>query len=788
MIGKNLTYISLFSSAGVGCYGFKQANFECIATNELIERRLNIQKVNKKCKLNTGYILGDIKEQRVKQKILNEIKKWKKRGNDKVDVLIATPPCQGMSVANHKKNEEEIVRNSLVVESISIIKKIKPRIFIFENVPAFMKTACTSFCGEIQEIGQVIEEELGKNYCIYSKVINFKNYGSNSSRKRTLVIGIENSFSDYISPIELFPKYTKEKLLEEVIGNLPNLEWGEFAQNDFYHQFRTYPEHMRNWITNLEQGKSAFDNINIEDKPHKIVNGEIVINQNKNGDKYTRQEWNKVGPCIHTRNDQLASQNTIHPTQDRVFSIRELMEMMTIPRDFRWIDKTLEELNELELEEKIKLLKSEEINIRQSIGEAVPTNIFYQIAQNINEILKKENYNEQKIKKIVEERKLTDLENLKRFVRNSKNIGLGTLSKIVELSNTKRTTTDAYFTYKFIITEIIKKLPDFAKDEIHILEPSVGIGNFIPLIAAKYEHIKKVIIDVVDIDKNIIEVLKILIRKYKLPKNIKINYICDDYLLHQFNKKYQLIIGNPPFTKLNSKDEKLEEYLKENQNQDSKNLVSFFIEKSLKMTENLALIVPKSVLNTPEYKVTREILDKTSISHIIDNGELGFKGVLVETICFIANTVVKPNKTVVKSLTKSKEIIQKQKYITDNKFPYWIIYRDAKFDKIAKNMKFGIFEVFRDRQITNDNSENIPSNEYNIRVIKSRNISDDGKEILNIENYDAYISAKELEKLSVKKYIQSEDVYLTPNMTYLPRVMKKPKGMITNRKCSYFNT
>ena len=69
MIGKNLTYISLFSSAGVGCYGFKQANFECIATNELIERRLNIQKVNKKCKLNTGYILGDIKEQRVKQKI-----------------------------------------------------------------------------------------------------------------------------------------------------------------------------------------------------------------------------------------------------------------------------------------------------------------------------------------------------------------------------------------------------------------------------------------------------------------------------------------------------------------------------------------------------------------------------------------------------------------------------------------------------------------------------------------------------------------------------------------------
>ena len=33
---KTLTYISLFSCAGVGCFGFKKAGFECIATNELI--------------------------------------------------------------------------------------------------------------------------------------------------------------------------------------------------------------------------------------------------------------------------------------------------------------------------------------------------------------------------------------------------------------------------------------------------------------------------------------------------------------------------------------------------------------------------------------------------------------------------------------------------------------------------------------------------------------------------------------------------------------------------------
>ena len=41
------TYISLFSSAGVGCYGFKLEGFHCIATVELIERRLQTERVNK---------------------------------------------------------------------------------------------------------------------------------------------------------------------------------------------------------------------------------------------------------------------------------------------------------------------------------------------------------------------------------------------------------------------------------------------------------------------------------------------------------------------------------------------------------------------------------------------------------------------------------------------------------------------------------------------------------------------------------------------------------------------
>lgn len=90
-----MTYISLFSSAGVGCYGFKLEGFECIATNELIPRRLDIQRYNKKCKYDSGYICGDIASEITKQKLFSEIEFWKKKELMKrVDVVIATPPVR----------------------------------------------------------------------------------------------------------------------------------------------------------------------------------------------------------------------------------------------------------------------------------------------------------------------------------------------------------------------------------------------------------------------------------------------------------------------------------------------------------------------------------------------------------------------------------------------------------------------------------------------------------------------------------------------------------------------
>lgn len=62
------------------------------------------------------------------------------------------------------------------------------------------------------------------------------------------------------------------------------------------------------------------------------------------------------------------------------------MRLMSIPTSFRWTDDSLERLNSLSMTEKTRYLLQNDINIRQSIGEAVPTEIFRQIAEEIKKV------------------------------------------------------------------------------------------------------------------------------------------------------------------------------------------------------------------------------------------------------------------------------------------------------------------------------------------------------------------------------------------------------------------
>lgn len=772
-MAKLLTYISLFSSAGVGCFGFKQNNFECIATNELLPKRLKIQRINNKCKYESGYLEGDITKDELKEKLFVEINRWKTLYKITTpDVIVATPPCQGMSVANHKKNDET-KRNSLVVESIKIVKEVKPKFFIFENVRAFLTTICTDIDGTEKTIEEAIEANLGGVYHIVAKVINFKDYGANSSRTRTLVIGVRKDLPQ-VSPYDIFPSKEAPKTLRELFVELEELkEMGQISTADVFHSYRSFNSKMIPWIENLNEGQSAFDNDEPYRIPHQIKEGKIFFNTKKNSDKYTRWFWDREGPCIHTRNDILASQNTIHPSENRVFSIRELMLMMSIPESFQWTDVLMSELS---LSEKKDFLKREEINIRQCIGEAVPTTIFFKIAQNIKYYLDKKQLTTAQINTIVKEKKLYEIDKIIPFINeNIESLGIDTIFQITEYANANRLKNAAFFTRKDIAFSVVNNLPTLKeKKAIRILEPSVGIGNFLPLLVQKYEDKEEIVFDIVDIDNNSLLILQTILSKLGYAQKYKFNFINDDFLTHTFEYKYDIVVGNPPYGRVD--DAKLlTHYKQQSFNKNTNNLFAFFIEKALTLGTYISLIVPKSVINAPEFNNTRKLLEQYNLLRITDYGEKGFKDVKIETISFLVATAKNTNKhkeVVVESYINNSLERKKKDYIFNKHYPYWLIYRNEAFDKVASKMTFDIFSSFRDRQITKQLTKEIGA----YRVLKSRNIGNN--EIIDLEGYDTYID--DIEKLNVGKYLNQKNVVMVPNLTYNPRATFLPENTITD--------
>ena len=777
---KKLGYVSLFSSAGIGCYGFKQHDFECVATTEIIARRLNIQKINQVATNDKAYINGDMNLKETKDQVVQLVSEWKNENNkDCIDVLIATPPCQGMSVANHKKKDSEIIRNSLIVDSINLVNDLNPNYFIFENVGSFLNTLCTDNDGIEKPIREAIKKNLSHKYNYFSKVVNFADYGSNSSRPRTLVVGIKKKYNVDISPADIFPEKREAPLLNNLISDLPSLKkMGMISEDDIFHSFKPYKEHMYEWVVDLKEGQSAFENKEKSKIPHQIINGVYKVNQNKNGDKYRRNEWNKLAPCVHTRNDILASQNTIHPVDPRVFSIRELMRFLSIPKSFKWTEISFSKLNNLTSAEKEKFLKSNEINIRQCLGEAVPTQVFKSIAKKIYEI---ENYKflkESEIKKIIGNEKLYIHEELLNFIKESK-LPFVELSKISELANSQRLNNAAYYTNQELTFNVVNSAPDFKnKRVIHILEPSVGVGNFLPSLFQKYSN-QEVVLDVIDINKESLKILKSLLRKIKTPKNFKINFINNDFLLFKNMKNYDLVVGNPPFENL--KKEQIEIYRLEEIFTDSyaKNLYSFFLTKALLIGRNISFISPKAVFESKTFIEDRDKLYNKKIFKITDFGEFGFKGVKVETIVVHVRNKIS-SVVEIESYPLQTVDFKKQGYIIDDNFPTWLIYRNSYFDSFIDKVDFNQLEVVRDRRLTSKNY----SKNKKYKIIKSKNI-DYGK--VNINNETLSLKENQIDNF-ILSYLSKRNYYVTPNLSYYPRIASLPENIVVDGSAAIIST
>jgi len=194
--------------------------------------------------------------------------------------------------------------------------------------------------------------------------------------------------------------------------------------------------------------------------------------------------------------------------------------------------------------------------------------------------------------------------------------------------------------------EIVKEMLSKIKIGKEILEPSCGEGAFLNEIDCDSN------IDGFDIDKEAL--LKI--------KNKKVNIYCEDFLTHIFSKKYDTIIGNPPYIKIQDLDSKYREFLQKNfYSCSSGNIDIFyaFIEKCislLKENGEMILIVPNSWILNKSAKNLREILSKYEVEITDFGSEKKFKDADIYT-CFLY--LKKKSGNILLKRNKKQEVIEK---------------------------------------------------------------------------------------------------------------------------------
>ena len=121
--------LSLFANVGIAEAYLEQIGIDIILANEIdADRARFYQDVYKK----THMICGDITDDTVRTNIVNEAI------DQRVDLIMATPPCQGMSEAGLRLEFDP--RNQLVSYAVDVIKRVRPKFAFMENVPKQLTT------------------------------------------------------------------------------------------------------------------------------------------------------------------------------------------------------------------------------------------------------------------------------------------------------------------------------------------------------------------------------------------------------------------------------------------------------------------------------------------------------------------------------------------------------------------------------------------------------------------------------------------------------------------------
>jgi len=309
-----LNVISTFSGCGGSSLGYKLAGGKVLLAVEWDANAVACYRLNFP---DTPIVHGDICKLSVE-----EVLQRTGLHPGELDILDGSPPCQGFSTAN-KKGAASFAdpRNQLFREYVRLLRGLRPKCFVMENVSGMVKGKKRLIFAEI------LREFKASGYKVKARLLNAQFFGVPQSRQRLIFIGVRDDLN--IEPSH--PKaYSKPITVREALERCP-LEYVKPEQNGKITQIIS---------KHVGDGESVADYMGAS-----------------YGFNYGRCSWNRPAPTI------CKTTAIYHPEENRMLTGRECARLASFPDSFQFVGTWSQ--------------------ITSRIGNSVPPNLMRAIADNL---------------------------------------------------------------------------------------------------------------------------------------------------------------------------------------------------------------------------------------------------------------------------------------------------------------------------------------------------------------------------------------------------------------------
>lgn len=274
----------------------------------------------------TYCICGDICDESIKQEIVRVSKERQ------VNMIVGGPPCQGFSLKGKKLGLHD-PRNFLFMEYVNLVERIRPEVFVIENVKAMVSTENNYFINQIYEQFEKI------GYKLNHAILKASDFGVPQTRERTIIIG---HLGERIKTMPL-RICDVPVTVREAISDLAYLNSGEgdFESNYKRPAMSEYQQMLRKGSLRLfNHQATAHSKVAIEKLMMIPAEGDKsslpkeLHGKQKFNTTWGRLLWNQPSPTIDTRFDTPSNGRNSHPELHRSITPREAARIQSFPDTF----------------------------------------------------------------------------------------------------------------------------------------------------------------------------------------------------------------------------------------------------------------------------------------------------------------------------------------------------------------------------------------------------------------------------------------------------------------------